>query len=131
MPERKGWVSTRRRRWDLGRVREQPSAAPEHDRIGEEPVFVDEPGGDELGYQLMLPVVTMSPPVSDFSAPMSSTLRSTTVRSHSGSCSVLESTYFETPFRVGGDAGREQGLRELGHAGGLRRHVHAEGAVNL
>lgn len=35
---------------DPGRVREQPLAAAQHDRIGEQPLLVDEPGGGELPY---------------------------------------------------------------------------------
>jgi hypothetical protein len=53
-------------------------------KLGEEPVLVDELRGDQLAH---------------FSARMPSTLRSTAVCSHSGSCSVLETTYFETSLR--------------------------------
>ncbi len=47
---------------------------------------------------VMLPVVTMSLPGLDFSVWISSTSapRSTVVRSHFGSCNVLETTYFDT-----------------------------------
>jgi hypothetical protein len=85
MPEQTGWLSTRRKAWDRARVREQLLAAPEHDWIGEEPVRVDEPAAAMSSRtSLMLPVLTMSPPVSDSSAGMSSMLRGTAVRSHSG-----------------------------------------------
>lgn len=35
---------------DLACVREQPLAAPEYDRVHEEAVLVDQPGGDEIAY---------------------------------------------------------------------------------
>jgi hypothetical protein len=50
MPERKGWLSTRRRVGRRSRSR-QGLAAPEHDWMGEEPVLVDEHGGDELAHE--------------------------------------------------------------------------------
>ena len=84
---------------DLGRVREQALAAPEDDWICEEPVLVDEPGGDELAHEPDAAGGHDVPARLGLQRSDLVTLPSTAVRSHAGSCSVLETMYFETPLR--------------------------------
>ena len=74
---------------------------PEHHRVDEQPVLVDQPVGERSRTSVMLAVVTMSLPGWDFSAWISSLSRprSAVVCSHSGSCRLLETTYFDTMFR--------------------------------
>ena len=77
---------------DHVRVREQPSAAPEHDWIGEQPVLVHEPGSDQIAHQPHAACGHDLPACLDFSARISSISgpRRTVVCCHSGSWSVAE-----------------------------------------
>jgi hypothetical protein len=101
MPERKGWFPTRR---SFGTsVASANSRRPRPSTTGymNNRYSSTSPAAMRSLTNVMLPVVTMSPPALAFSSRISSMKapRSTVVCCQSGSWTVLDTTYFDTSLR--------------------------------